>query len=82
MILKFQYNVKKNDVFLKALKHHEKNNPKTYVFKKALCIDGKPLNDMEGVYKYTTQKELETYESNESHKIKTQTLINNYLKEL
>lgn len=80
MILQFCYNVKKEDVYLKALKHHAKNNPKTYVFKDAFSLDGEHLPDMEGVYQYRSQKDLETYEPYKVYQNKKQNIINNYLK--
>ena len=44
MTLIFQYNVKKDSVYLKALKYYAKNNPKTYEFKIAKSLDNDVLN--------------------------------------
>lgn len=79
MILKFCYNVDKKSIYLKALKHHAKNNPKSYVFKPAKSLDNKNILDMEAVFCYRSQKHLERHQSLKEYLSIKDSIINTYL---
>ena len=78
MKLIFLYNISKKDELLQAFNHHEKKNPKTYVFKKAYSLDGEHLKNMVAVHQFKTKKEIETYKSNQHEENKRNTLIYNF----